>query len=108
MSVPPTFDVSILMILIIAHQYSIRIAPHSGVVSSIVAFGDSVISGSADCNISVIDINVQSISLRRVLFGHTQPITALAVCTPSRLLFSASLDGSVRGWSLPKFELVKL
>lgn len=85
-----------------------RLAPHSGVVSCIVVVGDAVISGSADCNISVMDFKIKSISVRKVLFGHTQPVAALAVCSRSRALFSASLDGSVRGWSWPNFELVKL
>jgi WD40 repeat protein len=73
-----------------------------------VACGSAVVAGSADCNISVLDINCDSLSLRRTLFGHAQAVASVAVCWHSRLMFSAALDGCVRGWSLPAFDSVKM
>lgn len=86
----------------------LSLAPHSGIVSCIIAAGDTVIAGSADANISVMGIDSKALSLRRTLFGHTHAVASLALCTRSCLLFSASLDGSVRGWSWPSLHFVKL
>ena len=86
---------------------------HVGHVLSIL-FADpkTMVTASTDCTVSIwtVTASTKSVELqtKRSLFGHKEPVAALAVSRSLSVLLSASTDGVVILWDLNRGELVRV
>ncbi len=72
-------------------------AEQPGVISTVASFGSTGFASLSEAG----TIHRRELQVVKLVPGHSQPVTSLAVMpTDRKQLFSASLDGTVRHWSL--------
>ncbi|KAF1950965.1 WD repeat-containing protein pop1 [Byssothecium circinans] len=81
------------------NPYFIRaLTGHHHSVRAIAAHGDTLVSGSYDCNVRVWKISTGDVLYR--LQGHTQKVYSVVLDTERNRCISGSMDNMVKVWSL--------
>ena len=91
---------------ILSHRTVMVLQGHSDVVWTLVGWQGKILSGSEDKSIRVWDADTGAHDA--TLTGHSSGIQRLATHPGRGLLFSASLDGTVRVWALGAWEAVQV
>jgi F-box and WD-40 domain protein CDC4 len=81
------------------NPYFVRaLTGHHHSVRAIAAHGDTLVSGSYDCNVRVWKISTGEVLLR--LQGHSQKVYSVVLDTQRNRCISGSMDNMVKVWSL--------
>ncbi|KAI4845292.1 WD40 repeat-like protein [Aureobasidium sp. EXF-8845] len=81
------------------NAYSLSVLTgHQSSIRDMVAYGDTIVSGSYDCTVRLWRISTGEVV--HVLTGHTQKIYSVALDHENRRCVSGSMDYSVRIWCL--------
>jgi len=83
----------------VENTYSLSVLTgHQKTIRAMVAYGDTIVSGSYDCTVRVWKVSTGE--MLHLLTGHTQKIYSVVLDHENRRCFSGSMDNSIKIWSL--------